>query len=500
MLAGIAAAAAALGVGEFVALMVAPRSAPLVAVGGAVIDTTPEAGKELAIRLFGTNDKLALQVGTVLLLAAIGAGLGLVAVRRLWLGLAGIGVFGVVGVTAALTRAGAQPVWAVPTLLGAGAAALVLWLLVRQLADENAGPFTTPRPVSGTERRKFLYAAWAVIGGAAVAGYAGRALGQRLAVNSARATVVLPSPSGRPAVAPAEASVADLSYTTSNAAFYRIDTALVVPRIDPAEWTVTIHGRVRTPIRLTFDDLLRRPMIERYVTLACVSNEVGGDLIGNARWLGVPVKDLLDEAGPEVGADQVVSRSVDGFTAGTPTEVLRDGRDAMIAIGMNGEPLPVIHGFPARMVVPGLYGYVSATKWLAELELTSFAEYDAYWIPRGWAQRAPIKTQSRIDRPRPGSTIAAGPVVIAGVAWAQHRGISRVEVRIDDGVWQEATLAATASVDTWRLWSLRWSATPGRHSIQVRATDNAGEVQTEAEAPPAPDGATGWHRIQVNAE
>jgi DMSO/TMAO reductase YedYZ molybdopterin-dependent catalytic subunit len=301
-------------------------------------------------------------------------------------------------------------------------------------------------------------------------------------------------------VAPAAADVADLRYVTPNATFYRIDTALVAPRIDPAGWTLRIHGRVARPTTMTFADLLRRPMIERYVTLACVSNEVGGDLIGNARWLGVPVQDLLDEVGPDEGADQVVSRSVDGFTAGTPTAALRDGRDAMIAVAMNGEPLPIDHGFPARMVVPGLYGYVSATKWLAELELTTFADFDAYWIPRGWARQAPIKTQSRIDRPRAGGVIGAGRYLVAGVAWAQRRGISRVEVRADDGVWQTASLAATVSIDTWRLWSWEWDATPGTHTLQVRATDNGGQTQVEHQAPPAPDGATGWHRIAVTVQ
>jgi DMSO/TMAO reductase YedYZ molybdopterin-dependent catalytic subunit len=309
--------------------------------------------------------------------------------------------------------------------------------------------------------------------------------------------VRLPAPSGPPVPSLPGADVADLGYVTPNDRFYRIDTALVVPRIDPAEWTLTIHGRVRNPIRLTFDDLLRRPMVERYVTLSCVSNEVGGDLIGNAKWLGVPIQALLDEADPEEGADQVVSRSVDGFTAGTPTKVLRDGRDALLAVAMNGEPLPVQHGFPVRMVVPGLYGYVSATKWLAELELTTFADFDAYWIPRGWAQQAPIKTQSRIDRPRSGETVPAGEVVVAGVAWAQHRGIDRVEVRVDGAEWQEATLAETASIDTWRLWSWRWAAEPGEHTLEVRATDSTGEVQTSEIAPPAPDGATGWHGIGV---
>ncbi len=253
--------------------------------------------------------------------------------------------------------------------------------------------------------------------------------------------------------------------------------------MDPADWTLTIGGRVGKPMQLSFDELLRRPMIERYITLACVSNEVGGDLIGNARWLGVPVADLLDEVDPDPAADQVVSWSVDGFNAGTPTAVLRDGRDALLAVAMNGEPLPLDHGFPVRMVVPGLYGYVSATKWLSKLELTTFADYDAYWVPRGWAAQAPIKTGSRIDRPRAGQRVSAGEYVVAGVAWAQHRGVSTVEVRVDEGPWQTATLGAVASVDTWRLWSWRWQATPGDHVLEVRATDNAGAVQTDR-----------WHR------
>jgi DMSO/TMAO reductase YedYZ molybdopterin-dependent catalytic subunit len=284
----------------------------------------------------------------------------------------------------------------------------------------------------------------------------------------------------------------------SNDNFYRIDTALLLPRIDPAQWRLKIHGRVRKEMELTFNDLLNRPLIERYATLSCVSNEVGGNLVGNAKWLGVPLKDILEEAGPDPAADQVVSRSDDGFSAGTPTAVMLDGRDAMIAIGMNGEPLPIAHGFPARLVVPGLYGYVSATKWVTDIELTTFAAFDAYWVPRGWSQQAPIKTQSRIDKPRSGARFAAGQTVIAGVAWAPHRGISKVEVQVDDGPWQVATLGMVASIDTWRLWSLTWNATPGDHQIRVRATDNAGETQTSQEEPPAPNGATGWHTIHVS--
>lgn len=508
-LAGIAAAAVALGVAELIGVLVSPRATPLVAVGGVVIDVVPESAKGLAIRLFGTYDKVALLIGTGILLAGFAALIGLAARRGMKYGYAGIAVFGAVGAAAALTRTGATLLWALPSVLGAAAAALTLWLLLRPLpiGPFATGPTTQPEPDESSPaappragRRGVLKAALAAIGLASVAGVVGRALGQRRGVQAARSHVILPSISGRPAVAPPEADVAGLSYTTSNDTFYRIDTALVVPQVDPESWTLTIGGRVRRPMTLTFDDLLRRPMIERYVTLACVSNEVGGDLIGNALWLGVPVKDLLDEAGPEAGADQVVSRSVDGFTAGTPTAVLTDGRDAMIAIGMNGEPLPVSHGFPARMVVPGLYGYVSATKWLAELELTTFADFDAYWIRRGWAEQAPIKTQSRIDVPRSGATVPAGSVVVAGVAWAQHRGISAVEVSVDRGDWQPATLAATVSIDTWRLWTWRWDATPGRHRLQVRATDNAGEVQTAAVASPFPDGATGWHAIDVSVE
>ncbi len=339
--------------------------------------------------------------------------------------------------------------------------------------------------------------------GAAVVGLLGRQLGERRDVTAARAQVTLPSPASPAPALPvaADMRVADQSrFVTANKDFYRIDTALAVPQVDPKTWRLRIHGKVRKPVTLTFDQLLARPMIERYVTLACVSNEVGGDLISNAKWLGVPVRDLLAEAGPLPGADQVVGRSVDGFTTGSPTEVLMDGRDAMLAVGMNGEPLPIEHGFPVRMVVPGLYGYVSATKWITELELTSFADFSAYWVPRGWSAQAPIKTESRIDTPRDGSRPRRGQVIVAGVAWAQHRGIGKVEVRVDDGAWQPATLGAVPSVDTWRQWEWAWSATPGDHKLSVRATDNAGATQTQQEAPPEPDGATGWHTISVTVQ
>ncbi|MEH1123392.1 molybdopterin-dependent oxidoreductase [Micromonospora sp. CPCC 206061] len=492
-LVGVGAAAVALGVAEAVAVFTGPRSAPLVAVGGVVVDHVPEPLKQFAIDVFGVHDKTALLIGTVVLLAAFAAVIGVLALRSFWYGVAGIAAFGLIGVAAALTRPDAGPAVALPSLLGALVALGVLWALI-ELPDIGEHE---------VDRRRLLTGVALAVGAAAVTGFGGRWLATRRSVSEARSLVDLPVPaSPAPAVpAGADLSVTQLAtYVTSNSAFYRIDTALVVPQVDPADWALKIHGRVRRPMTLTFEQLLARPMIERYVTLACVSNEVGGDLIGNARWLGVPLKDLLDEAEPQGGADQVVGRSADGWTCGTPTAALRDGRDAMLAVGMNGEPLPIEHGFPVRMVVPGLYGYVSACKWLTELELTSFADFDAYWVPRGWAAQAPIKTQSRIDTPRGRNNLVAGPVTVAGVAWAQHRGVAKVEVRVDGGPWQEATLARTVSIDTWVQWSWRWQATRGEHTLQVRATDTAGAVQPEEQRPPDPDGATGWHSVDVEVE
>ncbi|MET8350997.1 MULTISPECIES: molybdopterin-dependent oxidoreductase [unclassified Micromonospora] len=574
-LAGVTAAAIAIGIAEPVAVLTGPRSAPLVAVGGVVVDAVPESLKQLAIDIFGTADKIALLVGTALLLGAFAALLGVLAVRRLALGLAGIAAFAAVGAAAALTRSGADAADALPSVVGGGLGALVLWLFIAgpleldpwpwsppsplashqpvtpapvspagpSAADGRAVPGTPPVPSASPEpavppvssaspgaavppvssaspgsavpppesaapgegvdpesRRRFLTGAGLLLGTATVAGLGGRWLAGRRGVSAAREAIRLPAPA---VPAPALPAGADLSmaqlapYVTSNFGFYRIDTALVVPQVDPATWRLRIHGRVRTERTYSYADLLARPLVERYITLACVSNEVGGDLIGNARWLGVPLRELLDEVEPEADADQVVGRSVDGWTCGTPTALLRDGRDALLAIGMNGEPLPVEHGFPVRVVVPGLYGYVSACKWVTELELTRFADFDAYWVPRGWSAQGPIKTQSRIDAPRARNRLTTGPVTVAGVAWAQHRGIRRVEVRVDGGPWQEAELAPTVSVDTWVQWSWRWDATPGEHRLQVRATDATGETQTERTQGVVPDGATGWHTVTV---
>jgi DMSO/TMAO reductase YedYZ molybdopterin-dependent catalytic subunit len=531
-LAGITAAAVAIGIAEPVAVLTGPRSAPLVAVGGVIVDAVPESLKHLAIDLFGTADKIALLVGTALLLGGFAALFGVLAARRLALGLAGIAAFGAIGVAAALTRPGADLADALPSLVGAGLGALVLWLFIAGPFELNPWPWSPPTPTARSaasaspagavpvtpagptaadeeagpagidpeSRRRFLTGSGVLLGTAVVAGLGGRWLAGRRGVSAARDAIRLPAPV---APAPAVPAGADLSltqlapYVTPNFGFYRIDTALVVPQVDPDTWRLRIHGRVGQERTYSYADLLARPLVERYVTLACVSNEVGGDLIGNARWLGVPLRELLDEVEPDDDADQVVGRSVDGWTCGTPTAALRDGRDALLAVGMNGEPLPVEHGFPVRMVVPGLYGYVSACKWVTELELTRFADFDAYWVPRGWSAQGPIKTQSRIDTPRRRNRLTAGPVPVAGVAWAQHRGIRRVEVRVDDGEWQQAELAPTVSVDTWVQWSWRWDATPGEHRLQVRATDATGETQTERTQGVAPDGATGWHTVTV---
>ncbi|MBU2668719.1 molybdopterin-dependent oxidoreductase [Actinoplanes bogorensis] len=522
-LSGVAAAAVAVGVAEVVAVLTGALSAPLLAVGGVVVDNVPGPVKDFGVRVFGVHDKTALIVGTSVLLAVYAYGLGVVALRSWRSAVGGIGLFAAVGVAAAMTRHDAGVFAWLPTVVGAGLAVWVLRLLLDQAGADltartpvlvgattgnrpdhdgvrTARPPAAPDPY-GKDRRGFLKLLGYAFGAAAVTGFAGRWLTSRQAVTAARNDVVLPVPRQTAPPLPDGVQVPDVTpYISPNKDFYRIDTALIPPQVDPATWQLKIHGMVRNPITITWEQLLQRPMIERYVTLACVSNEVGGDLIGNAKWLGTPIRELLEEAGPLPGADQVVQRSVDGWTCGSPTATLMDGRDALLAVGMNGQPLPVDHGFPVRMVVPGLYGYVSACKWITEIELTRFADFDAYWVPRGWSAQAPIKTESRIDTPRDGGRRSAGTVVVGGVAWAQHRGIKKVEVQVDDGAWAEAALAATVSSDTWRQWSYAWPATAGEHSLRVRATDGQGVTQTSTPAAPAPDGASGWHRIQVRID
>ncbi|MGH9085867.1 MAG: molybdopterin-dependent oxidoreductase, partial [Acidimicrobiales bacterium] len=357
-------------------------------------------------------------------------------------------------------------------------------------------------PVSPTDRRRFLVASGAIAALGVVGGGVGRLLRQARNVEGARQRVAARLGGGPPplpaGVETLDGEIGGISpIVTPNADFYRIDTRILVPQVEPDGWSLRVTGMVEREVELSFDDLLAMDRIEEYVTLSCVSNEVGGDLVGNAHWSGVALTDLLDLAGARSDATQIVGRSVDGWTAGFPTEVATDGRPAMVAVTMNGEPLPVKHGFPARLVVPGLYGYVSATKWLTEIELTTWEAFDGYWIPRGWAKEGPIKTQSRIDVPHPGSSLTAGRTPIAGVAWAPAREIDRVEVRVDDGPWQPARLSSALSEHTWVQWTHTWDATPGAHRLQVRATDGEGHTQTAELASPAPSGATGHHTIRV---
>lgn len=486
-------------------------NSPLDSVGSEFIDRTPKWLKIRAVDWFGANDKLALRIGMVTTISLIALGVGTLA--RWWpkVGPLAIGVFGVFGALVAIGRPDQDLKSAMPALTGAMVGSVLIWYLIGviRLADPAqiiSGASLTPR--SWGRRRFIMTTSTVAVGAMAAAGMARRLEDQRLVSIRGTASNELPPVatngllsgeimSAAPEI-PADATLSPTTpFLTPNNEFYRIDTALSVPRIRLDSWAVDIDGRVDNPLRLTYDDLLSRPQVERVITIACVSNEVGGDLIGNAVWQGVLLADVLDEAGVHKDATQVFGTSVDGWTCGFPVEVARDGRDAMIAIGMNGERLPLKHGFPARMIVPGLYGYVSATKWLKRIELTTWDEAVGYWVPRGWARDAPIKTQSRIDVPRRGKNIPAGRTVIAGIAWAQHRGVAKVEIRIDNGEWYEAGLGADVSVDAWRQWMYEWNSTPGTHTIQVRATDSNGDTQIEDVSRPDPDGATGWHTRTV---
>ena len=576
-IAGLLAAAAALGVGQLVAGLTGANGSPVVAVGQLQIDFTPPWLKNFAIKDFGSDDKLVLVGGILVVLAIFAAVIGVAATRRLAYGMAGLGVFAAIGLTAAATRPTATAASLLPTLAATVTAAIALGVLINRIgsatessapewageweagpgvagpgaavggagpgfsgdrpatpagaelpvvpdlppgAGRPGGPATTGGvfgpsaaggreqpamssglpPASGPGRRSFLAASVVTAGIAGVAGLAGRALAERSSVATARSALRLPKPSQSVATLPPGVNLGIpglSSFITPNSAFYRVDTALVLPQVAPSSWQLRIHGMVNRELTITFDELLRRPLIEDYVTLCCVSNPVGGPYIGNALWLGASLASLLREAGIQAGADQLLCTSVDGFTSGTPIQTVMDGRDALLAVAMNGQPLPVAHGFPARMVVPGLYGYVSATKWVTDINVTTFAGNYAFWAQRGWSQQAPIKTESRIDVPNGQNQIPAGRTAIAGVAWAQHKGIEAVEVRVDQGPWYQAGLAAVPGIDTWRQWVWEWDATRGNHVLEVRATDKTGYTQTAVEEPPEPNGATGYPMVQV---
>jgi DMSO/TMAO reductase YedYZ molybdopterin-dependent catalytic subunit len=582
--AGILAAAVAVGVAQLAAGLTVPQSSPVLAVGQATIDLTPEPIKNFTISEFGVNDKNILLGGILILLTVFAAVIGILAVRRLAYGLWGLAVFACIGVAAALSRPNATAEYVIPTLAGAAAGAFALTRLARAAraltvpesstardrsrpgpsgapAFRTANPLTPPdlpssaggpkssaggpeqikppgpdeaahpagatQPSSATEpagatpadsaftflpnpddpepsrwpaRRRFLTVSGLAVVTAAAGGLVGRELITRQNVSAARAALRFPKPAvPAPPLPPgSNLNIPGLSsFITPDGSFYRVDTALLVPEVDPATWQLRIHGMVQREVTLTFDELLRRPLIEDYVTLTCVSNPVAGPYVGNALWLGASLADLIRQARPLAGASQLLCTSVDGFTSGTPLQVVLDGRDALLAVAMNGQALPVEHGFPARMVVPGLYGYVSATKWVTDIEITTFAAANAYWVQRGWSQQAPIKTESRIDVPANNASLAPGRTPVAGVAWAQHKGVAAVEVRVDQGPWQQARLAAVPDIDTWRQWVWEWEATPGNHLLEARATDATGYTQTALTAPPPPNGASGYPSAAV---
>jgi DMSO/TMAO reductase YedYZ molybdopterin-dependent catalytic subunit len=536
---GLITAFVAIGVAQLVAGFTGPQFAPVVAVGGAAIDNTPPPVKNFAISAFGSNDKRVLVAGILVVLAVFAALIGIAALHRLAFGLAGLALFTLVGLLAALSRPDFSAIDVLPVLLGAAAGAYTMSRLVRAASATEralsappppatagppplgatapvpgagdvpdtgaswvpAGPPPRPaEPASRPGRRAFLITGSVAVGVAAV----GATIGQRLAgpssaVVRARTTLRIPPPThpAPPLPAGSDLHIKGLSsFITPNGSFYRVDTAIILPEVDPASWQLKIHGMVDREITITFADLLRMPLTEDYITLCCVSNPVAGPYIGNARWLGASLARLLRSAGIQSGADQLLCTSVDGFTSGTPVQVVMDGRDALLAVAMNGAPLPVAHGFPARLVVPGLYGYVSACKWVTDINVTKFADAQAYWVPRGWSQQGPIKTESRIDVPN--GPVTAGRTQVAGVAWAQHKGIDAVEVRVDRGPWHQARLAAVPGIDTWRQWVWDWDAVPGSHLIEARTTDATGYTQTALQAPPEPNGASGYPMVTVS--
>ncbi|XAS63661.1 molybdopterin-dependent oxidoreductase [Micrococcaceae bacterium Sec5.8] len=509
-LAGVAAAAVVLSVAELIGAFFTARATPVIALGSTFIDFTPSWMKDFAIATFGTNDKLALFVGMAVSIALLACVLGIVAYRKWALGVAGVLLMGAVIIASVVTRAGVKPLDAIPALIGTAAGLIVLRLLISRLwrmqqwPDMASGLAAKEPERPATSRRAFFAATGVTAAASAIAATGGRLLSAaRSNVAQARESLQLPAPVKPAPAVPAgvQSQVPGVTpWLTPNNDFYRIDTALSVPEINVQDWELRVHGLVDREVRLSFQDLLDADLIESHVSLTCVSNPVGGNLAGNAKWLGMPIRDVLKMAGPKDGADMVLSTSIDGFSASTPLEVLQDDRDAMLAFGMNGEALPLEHGYPVRMVVPGLYGFVSATKWVVDLEVTRFADSKAYWTQRGWSERGPIKTMARVEVPKSFAKVPAGRVAIGGTAWAQTRGITKVEVQIDNGPWTEATLSTEASVITWRQWSFDWEATPGPHYIKARATDGTGEVQTDKRADPVPDGASGWQSLMVTVE
>jgi DMSO/TMAO reductase YedYZ molybdopterin-dependent catalytic subunit len=613
-LCGLLAAALAMGIAQLIAGLSVPAASPVIDVGSVAINHTPLPVKVWATSTFGTNDKTVLLTGVFVVVFLYAMLVGVLAARRLALGFAGLAVFACIGIAAAVTRHGASPGYAAPTVVGALVGAFALYRLIEAAQSMTAGTAARPGPraprdlrtagalppivfkepgnradptdeadepakpgqpdhadelhapdlrapdlpgdgrgagtgrgpgelgrgpregsrrpgevvrrpgragpvparvgaardgaggpvvTASADRRTFLVTAGVTVAAAAIGEVAGRSFATRKNVSAAQAAVKFPRAAVPAAPLPAGVNlpVPGISpFITPNGQFYRVDTALIVPQVDPTGWQLRIHGMVAREITMSFDQLLHRPLMEDYITLTCVSNPVGGPYIGNAKWLGASLSSLIRAAGPLRGAEQLFCTSVDGFTSGVPLATVLDaGRDSLVAVAMNGAALPTEHGFPARLVVPGLYGYVSACKWVVDIEVTTWAGAAAYWYQNGWAQQAPIKTESRIDVPAAGSQVKAGKTPVAGVAWSQHKGIAAVEVRVDGGPWNEATLAAVPELDTWRQWVWEWDATDvGPHTIEARATDKTGYTQTAVQAPEAPNGASGYPVAQIN--
>ncbi len=493
---GLLAIIGGLAAGQLVAALKNGWHGPVVSIGNRVIDHVPAAIKTFAIGTFGVNDKTFLVLTILIVVLAISTFIGRkVAQGKEKIAITIVIALSAVGGSAALFDANSNVFSLLPSIFsGAAAIGILRWFADREEYSQISGVDLT---------RRDLFKAAGIIGGASIAATGlGRILHQRASVAVERLHIALPKPLKFLAKAPKDPArnIPGLSpLFTPNADFYRIDTSLSTPNISVDTWKLTIDGMVAKPLTLTYAELTSRPVFELDDTIACVSNDVGGNLVGNARWLGIRLDDLIREAAPNSGADQIMGYSSDGFSAGFPLAAL-DGRDAMIAIGMNGEALPVDHGFPARVIVPGLYGYVSATKWLTRLELTRFDQKQGYWIPRGWSAQAPIKTQSRIDTPTDGATVKSGTVAIAGVAWAPTRGISKVEVQIGDTPWRQATLGPELANTTWRQWWIDWSPISGNYKIMVRATDGKGDLQPMQRTAVEPNGAEGWHTIFVKAK